>query len=65
MKKDKTKVYEPKHEITTLINGILVENMMDWKSTTAITIKEWNKLDKEIDFLIGQFRKGLFQKIVN
>ena len=63
--KAKQIIYEPKHEITTLINGILVENMMDWKSTTAITIKEWNKLDKEIDFLIGQFRKGLFQKIVN
>ena len=62
MKKDKTKVYIPKHEIASLINGILLENMLDWKSTTAITTKEWNKLSKEVDFIMGQFKKGLFIK---
>ena len=60
MKKDKTKVYMPKNELTRLIDGLVIENMLDWKSTTSVTTKEWNKLNKELDFLIGQFKKGKF-----
>jgi hypothetical protein len=58
--KDKTKVYMPKNELTKLIDGLVIENMLDWKSTTSVTTKEWNKLNKELDFLIGQFKKGKF-----
>ena len=55
----KEKVYIPKQEMTRDINSIIIPNMMDWKSTTSVTIKEWNKLNKELDLYIKNYLKRL------
>jgi hypothetical protein len=59
---NKDVVYKPKQELTSFLNGLIIDNMRDWKSTTAISVKEWNKLDKELDFCIGQYIKKHYIK---
>ena len=56
MKKDRTKVYMPKSRLTRDIDALIIQNMLFWKSTTAVTTKEWNKLNKELDSLISKFK---------
>ena len=51
------KIYKTKYDLTGRINGLIIDNMRDWKSTKTITIKEWNKLDKEIDYCVGEYLK--------
>ena len=43
---------ELREKIRKGIQRILIENMLGWKSTTKVSMKEWKKLAKDINQLL-------------